>query len=140
MTTRADRYTQLDKVPDLFSDFLSDLTPHPITRDLTRYKNDQSIKQSIKNLVLTNYGERFFQPNIGSAVNRSLFEPDDAFLENDIVDSVTRTILTSEPRVNLVNVSVSPSDIENSISINIVFYIINNTQLQSVDVILRRVR
>lgn len=140
MTTRADRYSQLDKVPDLFSDFLSDLTPHPITKDLTRYKNDQSIKQSIKNLVLTNYGERFFQPNIGSAVNRSLFEPDDAFLENDIVDSVTRTILTSEPRVNLVNVSVSPTDIENSISINIVFYIINNTQLQSVDVILRRVR
>lgn len=140
MTTRADRYTQLDRIPDLFSDFLSDLTPHPITKDLTRNKNDQAIRQSIKNLVLTNYGERFFQPNIGSSVNRSLFEPDDAFLENDIVDSVTRTITTNEPRVSLVNVSVSPTDIENSISINIVFYIINNMQLQSVDVILRRVR
>lgn len=140
MTTRADRYTQLDKIPDLFSDFLVDLTPHPITKDLSRSRNDQAIKNSIRNLVLTNYGERFFQPNIGSSVNRSLFEPDDAFLENDIVDSITRTIAANEPRATVVNVSVVPTNQDNSIRIDITFFIINNMQLQSVDVILRRVR
>lgn len=140
MTTRADRYTQLDKIPDLFSDFLVDLTPHPITKDLSRSRSDKAVKQSIRNLVLTNYGERFFQPNIGSSVNRSLFEPDDAFLENDIVDSITRTITNNEPRATLVDVTVSPSNQDNAIRIDITFFLINNMQLQSVDVILRRVR
>lgn len=140
MTTRADRYTQLDKIPDLFSDFLVDLTPHPITKDLSRSRNENAIKNSIRNLVLTNYGERFFQPNIGSSVNRSLFEPDDAFLENDIVDSITRTITNNEPRATLVDVSVVPTNQDNAIRIDITFFIINNMQLQSVDVILRRVR
>ena len=140
MTTRADRYTQLDKIPDAFADFLVDLTPHPITKDVSRSRNDQAIRQSIRNLVLTNYGERFFQPNIGSSVNRSLFEPDDLFLENDIIESINRTITTNEPRVSLVNVSVVPTDQDNSIRIDIAFYIINSMQLQSVDVILRRVR
>lgn len=140
MSTRADRYTQLQKIPDLFSDFLTDLTPHPITKDVTRYRNDQAIKQSVKNLILTNYNERPFQPNIGSSVSRSLFEPNDDFLEEDITDSVRRTIEFNEPRVSLVNVEVLPSPDENNITINIVFFIINNTELQSLDVILRRVR
>ena len=140
MSTRADRYTQLQKIPDLFSDFLTDLTPHPITKDVTRYRNDQAIKQSVKNLILTNYNERPFQPNIGSSVSRSLFEPNDDFLEEDITDSVRRTIEFNEPRVTLVNVEVLPSPDENNITINIVFFIINNTELQSLDVILRRVR
>jgi len=140
MSTRADRYTQLQKIPDLFSDFLNDLTPHPITKDVSRYRNEQSIKQAVKNLVLTNYNERPFQPNIGSSVYRSLFEPNDAFLEEDIIDSVTRTIESNEPRVSLVNVEVLPSPDENTILINILFFIINNTEPQSLDLVLRRVR
>jgi phage baseplate assembly protein W len=140
MSTRADRYTQLDKIPDIFGDFLSDLTPHPISKDLVRLKNDQSIKQSIKNLVLTNYGERPFQPNIGSSVNRSLFEPNDGFLTDDIETSIRTTIQSNEPRVYLINVTVIPTSDTNTISVNIVFSIINSMQPQSLDVILRRVR
>lgn len=140
MSTRADRHTQLQKVPDLFGDFMSDLTPHPISKDLVRLKNDQSIRQSIKNLVLTNYGERPFQPNIGSSVNRSLFEPNDDFLADDIETSIRRTIEANEPRVYLINVTVLPAPDQNTISVNIVFSIINSMQAQSLDVILRRVR
>lgn len=140
MSTRADRYTQLQKIPDLFSDFLTDLTPHPITKDVGRYRNDQSIRQSIKNLILTNYGERPFQPNIGSSIYRSLFEPNDSFLQEDIADSIRRTIEANEPRANLVNVEVLTAPDENTISINIVFYIINNNEPQNLDIILRRVR
>ena len=140
MSTRADRYTQLDKIPDLFGDFVTDLTPHPISKDLVRLKNDQSIRQSIKNLVLTNYSERPFQPNIGSNVNRSLFEPNDGFLTDDIESSIRTTIQANEPRVYLVNVTVIPTSDTNTISVNIVFSIINNMQPQSLDVILRRVR
>jgi phage baseplate assembly protein W len=140
MSTRADRYTQVQKIPDLFSDFTSDLTPHPVTKDLIRLQNDKSITQSIKNLVLTNYGERPFQPNIGSNVNRSLFEPADAFLEDEIETSIRRTITANEPRVEVLNVTATVSNDQNTVSVNILFSIINRMQPQSLDLILRRVR
>jgi phage baseplate assembly protein W len=140
MSTRADRYTQLQKVPDLFSDFLSDLSPHPITKDLSRVRNDQSVRQSIKNLILTNYGERPFQPTIGSTVNRSLFELNDDFLADDIESSIRQTVESNEPRASLISVGVRPSQDRNSIAISIVFAVINSMQPQSLDVILRRVR
>jgi len=140
MTTRADRFTQLQKVPDLFSDFLSDLTPHPITKDLTRLRNDTAIRQSIKNLVLTNYNERLFQPNIGSNVNRSLFEPNDAFMEDELESSIRRTIEFNEPRASVLRVEVIPQSNGSTIGINIIFSIINSMQPQSLDIILRRVR
>lgn len=140
MTTRADRYTQLQKVPDLFADFLTDLTPHPITKDVSRLKNEQAIRQSVKNLVLTNYGERLFQPTIGSNVYRSLFDPNDQFLANSLETSVRQTITANEPRVNVLDVRVLSTRDDNYISINIVFFIINSMQPQSIDVILRRVR
>jgi phage baseplate assembly protein W len=140
MTTRADRFTQLQKTPDLFSDFLADLTPHPVTKDLVRLKNDAAIKQSVKNLVLTNYGERPFQPNIGSSVNRSLFEPNDFLLIDDITSSIRKTIESNEPRVTLLDLSVVSRPDENNIRINISFAIINTAQVQNLDLILRRVR
>jgi phage baseplate assembly protein W len=140
MTTRADRFTQLQKTPDLFSDFLADLTPHPISKDLVRLRNEASIKQSVKNLVLTNYGERPFQPNIGSAVNRSMFEPNDFILVDDITSSIRKTIETNEPRVTLLDVNVVSRPDENNIRVNISFAIINTAQVQNLDIILRRVR
>ena len=140
MTTRADRFTQLQKVPDLFSDFLTDLTPHPITKDLTRLRNDAAIRQSIKNLVLTNYNERPFQPNIGSNVNKSMFEPNDSFLREELESSIRRTIEFNEPRATVLGIEVLSQPDESSISINIVFSIINSMQPQSLDIILRRVR
>jgi phage baseplate assembly protein W len=140
MSTRADRYTQLQKIPDLFSDFLNDLTPHPITKDVTRGRNDQAVKQSIKNLVLTNFGERLFQPGIGCNVNRSLFEPNDGFLANDIEKSILDVIAYNEPRVVVSNVEVISSNQGDKLTINIVFSIINNPVPQNIDIILRRVR
>lgn len=140
MTTRADRFTQLQKVPDLFSDFMTDLTPHPITKDVMRLQNDRAITQSIKNLVLTNYSERLFQPSIGSNVNRSLFEPSDAFLEDEIENSIRQTVTASEPRVEILDVRATVSSDQTTVSVNILFSIINSMQPQSLDLVLRRVR
>lgn len=140
MSTRADKFTQLQKIPDLFSDFLNDLTPHPITKDVTRLRNDSSVRQAVKNLVLTNFGERLFQPGIGCNVYGSLFEPNDGFLINDIRRSIVDTISYNEPRVIINNVEVIPSQQGDKITINIVFSLINNPVPQNLDIILRRVR
>jgi phage baseplate assembly protein W len=141
MSTRADNITQTQKIQDVFSDFLDDLTPHPITHDVGRVRNEQSINQSIRNLILTKIGERFFQPNIGSNVYNSLFEPNDAFMQEDLVYSIRNVINQNEPRAIIQNVTVNPVIDESRISINVVYSIINTpTQIQTLNLILRRVR
>lgn len=140
MSTRADNFTQTKKIPDLFSDFLNDLTPHPITRDVVRTKNDQSIKQSIKNIVLTNFGERLFQPTIGSNVNSALFEPNDIILEENLKFTIRSAIAFHEPRAQVIEVEVFSFSEEDRVNINIYFSIINSTVVETVNLILRRVR
>lgn len=140
MAQRIDNITQLTNAPELFSDFFSDFSKHPITKEVARVKNDQSIKQSIKNLIFTNYGERLFQPNIGSNVNRILFEPNDIAAAEDLKYHIQATINQNEPRVNLLEVDAIIDQIKDSISVNIVFAIVNTSQIQSLSLILRRVR
>jgi phage baseplate assembly protein W len=140
MTTRVDFITQLTKQPDIFSDFIDDFSPHPVTGDIARLRNDQSVKQSIKNLVLTGLGERPFQPLVGSTVYTSLFEPDDFILAETIKFNIENTINNNEPRASLINVSVIPNDENNSISINIVFSLVNSQTPQILNLLLRRVR
>lgn len=140
MSLRADNITQLTKTPDIFSDFFTDFAKHPVTKELARLRNDQSIKQSVRNLILTNYGERLFQPNIGSKIYQSLFEPNDIIAAEDIRYHIETTINQNEPRVNLLQVNVFPDQTNDSISINVVFAILGANQIQSLDVILRRVR
>ena len=140
MTTRADRITQVSKTPELFSDFLDDLVPHPVTGDVARIKNEQSIRQALKNIVLTNYGERPFQSYIGSNVTRSLFEMNDDITAESIRAHVDVAIKNCEPRVNLINVDVTSFPMEDKMAVNIVFAIVNSTALQNINLILRRVR
>jgi len=140
MTTRGERITQVQKTPDLFSDFLSDLSSHPISKDVVRVTNERAIKTSIRNLIQTNFGERLYQPSIGSSINRALFEPNDFVLEDDISSSIRKTLANHEPRVSVVDVVVLRQPDDYNIRINIVFSIINSTEIQSLDVILRRVR
>jgi phage baseplate assembly protein W len=140
MSTRADRFTQLEKIPDLFSDFLTDLTPHPITKDVMRVRNDVSVKQSIKNLILTNYGERLFQSTIGCNISGSLFEPNDSFLFDNIESSIRKAILYNEPRATVLDVRVQALSDGHSVGVSVLFSLINSMEPQSLDIILRRVR
>jgi phage baseplate assembly protein W len=140
MSTRSDHFTQTKVTQDLFSDFLDDLTPHPITKDLGRVKNDQSIKQSLKNIIMTNLGERQFQPNIGSDVYASLFEPNDSIMEENLRFAIQNAIRFHEPRVNIIQVLIGSFPEENRVAVNIIFSIINSVQVQNLNLILRRVR
>jgi len=138
--SRSDYATQLKKTPVVYSDFLDDFTPHPATGDIGRITNSQSIKQSIQNLIFTNYGERLFQPTIGSNVNRILFEPNDIIAQQDLQFHITNTLTQNEPRIILLGVTVTP-DVQNDyVYVNIVFSIINSVEVQSVSVYLQRVR
>jgi len=139
MTTRADKYSPTQK-QDYFSDFLNDFDQHPFNHSLSKVTNENAVKQSIRNLILTNLGERLFQPTIGSNIRYSLFEPNDVVTAENINFFVKSTISQNEPRAILLEVNVWPSPDNNAFEVNIVFSLINSNAPIQLNVILRRVR
>lgn len=138
--SRADRFTQTQKSINIYSDFLDDFSAHPITGDISRVTNEQSIKQSIRNLVMTNYGERLFQPTIGSNILGSLFEFNDLTTASDLQFYISETIRNNEPRASLESVNVTETPDSNYVKIDILFSIINSQTIQTLNLILKRVR
>jgi len=122
-----------------FRDFSIGFKPNPNTEDFSMVKNENAIKQSIRNLVSTGYTERPFQPKKGSRLREMLFEPFDVFVAEEIKEEIKNVVTRFEPRVGLNEVRLFPdkSD-ENSLHIEIDYTIIGETLVQSVEFLLER--
>lgn len=124
----------------LYSDLTTNFNIHPVKGDLVLLKDSDAVKRSIRNLILTDPYERFFNPTVGSGINASLFENMGRDTETILRIKITETIENFEPRANLLNVTVKALPDENAYSVTIVFSVINNIQPIQLDFILRRVR
>lgn len=140
MATRADLFTETKKQREYFSDFLDSFFATPNGGDLAKTTNENSVRQSIKNLILTNIGERPFQPYVGTNVNRSLFEPNDVITCLEIKNYVQNAIDLYEPRAVEVSVDVQPVIDQHYIKISVIFYLINNPSPIDLTLQLKRVR
>jgi phage baseplate assembly protein W len=140
MVSRADTLTQTSRKKEYYSDFLDSFAASPIGGNLAKLTNEQAVKQSIKNLVLTNIGERLYQPKIGSDVLKSLFEPNSPYNFLVLKNNIEACIKYYEPRAKAVEIKVYPSDCECFIYVDIVFYVINNSTQQTVNLTLKRIR
>lgn len=124
----------------IYADLFTNFDKHPISDDVAVKTNEAAIKQSIRNLILTNKGERPYQPNIGGDVKRLLFEnmtPQTVLLIKQVIE---QAIELHEPRANLIDVVVSPREDQNAVSISITFNVINRQEPISLNVVLDRVR
>lgn len=135
-----DRFEKNNAKNQIYSDFLNDLTPHPVVKDVVRYVNENAINRSLRNLIKTNRGERLYQPNIGCDINKLLFEPMDSAVADLIGIAVTDTIKFYEPRVKLLKISVAPVEEENAYVIDIYYVIVNKKDPISLTVTLDRAR
>lgn len=115
-------------------------TANPVTGDINILKDIEAIKRSVKNLILTNFQERPFQPEIGSGVRGLLFELADPITMHDIKQAIARTIKNFEPRVNLLDVKVSDDVDNNAYNVDITFQIIANELIGNATIILERLR
>ena len=96
-----------------FKDLAVSFNSNPSTGDFGVVKNENAIKQSVRNLILTMFGERPFQPSIGSRVKMLLFEPWDPFS----VDAIKSEIFNCLSRCNTILIDFS-RDIWGYISLN----------------------
>lgn len=123
-----------------FKDLNITFKKHPNTDDLVVVKDDAAIKQAIKNLLLTNVGERPFQPALGSKIPRLLFEPLDFISSSMIKDEIRRVIGEYEPRVELVNVKCEPNSNEDGYDVEFDVRIIGRDDAIALELFLERTR
>jgi phage baseplate assembly protein W len=114
----------LERVSKAFRDIGSSFQVNPLNYDLIAIKNETAIARSVRNLVLTLPGERFFNQNLGSRVSRALFENIDSVSSSIIQDEIENTINNYEPRVNLTSVNVSPDYDNNAFNVTINYIIV----------------
>ena len=123
-----------------FQDFNTSLAVHPVNGDLSLKQDFDAVKQSIKNLVLTDKLERPMQPNIGCDIRRSLFENFSPQTVMMAKQQITEAIEQFEPRANLINVTASPDEDNNLLNIGIIFSLINSEREEILNLVLERVR
>ena len=129
-TTLTNRYKDID----------ISFQKNPKTKDIYTLNDVDAVKRSVKLLVMTNFSERLFHPEIGSGVYGSLFEnigPDTASI---LQINIENCINNFEPRARVIDVIVKDSPDQNGIEIEISFYVVNIEQPVSVRVQLERIR
>ena len=123
-----------------FSDLDFNFLKHPVTSDVSTRYDEEAIKQSIRNLILTKNFERPFRSNIGSQIKALLFEPISPLLANMLQNVIANTINNHEPRVDLLDVDVKFSPENNDAYVTIVFRIRNTQTPLTVNLLLERTR
>ncbi len=112
------------RISKAFKDISLSFEPHPVTKDITVIKNANAIKRSIRNIVQTIPGERFFNPILGSDVRSSLFDFVDFGTASVIQKEITTAIENFEPRVYNLQVEATAVPDNNEFEVNIYFDII----------------
>jgi len=113
---------------------------HPIRKDIIPLKDDAAIKNAVKNLLVSNFFERPFQPTLGANLRGLLFEPADAITKLDLKQGIHRVLDTHEPRIKVLNIKVLDESDNNSYRITVNFLIKEYDTAESVEIVLRRLR
>ena len=114
----------VERVSKGFKDVSASFQINPLTNDIIALKNENAIARSIRNLVLTNRGERFFNNDLGSRVTNILFESLDEATAIAVRDEIETTINLFEPRVELISVVVTPNYDSYELDVAITYQII----------------
>lgn len=114
----------LERVSQGFKDISMTFQINPLTSDLIALKNENAIARSIRNIVFTIPGEKFFDESFGSDINKSLFDNIDEISAILIKDQITESIQNFEPRVKLTEVVTSPDFDNNSFNATLTYEVI----------------
>ena len=114
----------IERVSQGFKDISMTFQSNPLNSDLIAIKNENAIARSLRNIVFTLPGEKFFDPSFGSRITESLFENIDEITATIIVDEIRESIENYEERVKLLDVQASPNYDNNSYDLTIRYLII----------------
>ena len=111
----------VERISRGFKDLSMTFQSNPLNDDLIGLKNANAIARSVRNIVMTYPGEKFFQPDFGSRVSKLLFENVDDITASQIQEEIEFSINNYEPRVKLLSVEINP-DFDNNLFDTIITY------------------
>lgn len=124
----------------LYKDVDFSFEAHPETGDVLKKIDNNAVKQSVTALINTAFGERPFNPDLGSSLRALLFEPIDYITSKTIQKSIEYTLSNFEPRIALDSVTVEPDEDANSYDVSIYFSVVGINQPTSMSITLERLR
>ena len=137
----AEATNESDRSARIFKDFNLNFARHPVTGDIAKLTDVSAVKASVKNLVLTNFYERPFHPEIGSNVRAALFEPMTPMVAARLGRNIEDVVNNFEPRAELISVIVQANIDRNAYEATIKFNVVNTeTDEQTLDLFLERLR
>ena len=121
-----------------YVDFDMDFDKHPAHGDLTQVKKSTAINRALKNIVMTNPGERLFQPDVEGGLGPLMFEQFNDLTTSRIESKIRQAIGKFEPRADVQSVNVKPTPEDNAYLVNIVYIPDNDIQETNLEVYLER--
>ena len=131
----------LERISQGFKDISMTFQRHPLTDDLIALKNEQAIARSLRNIVFTTPGEKFFNETFGSRISNALFDNVDDISASLIIDEIRQSITNFEPRVDLIDVKAEPNFDNNEFNVRIVYNIVGvDVPIQELQFVLQQTR
>lgn len=130
----------MERTSRTYSDLDLRFSKHPVTKDVSLKINEYAIIGSVRNIVMTNFGERRFTPKFGSDVFSQLFEPLDDMTAMNIKEEITASLTNYEPRIKIDFVNVVPNFSNDGFDVTIRFYLLNSIKPITTALFLQRLR
>ena len=123
-----------------YSDIDLNFSRNPVTNDVSILQDADSIKAAVKNLILTDAGERPFNPTLGSSIRGLLFEPASPIIASELEARIRNVLRNFEPRIQLLQVDVVTIFDRNEFEVTIGFRMTGDTRTTLVPITLKRLR
>lgn len=123
-----------------YQDIDLNFTAHPVTGDVTIKYDEEAIKGSIRNLLLTSHFERPFHSEIGSKIKAALFEPITPMIYGILKQETINVLTAYEPRVTVLDVIVTYLPEQNTVNINIIFQLNGTSLVMQTNIPIERTR
>ena len=117
----------IERVSQGFKDISMTFQSNPLNRDLIAIKNENAIARSLRNIVFTTPGEKFFNESFGSKITESVFENIDEINAAVIADEIREAIDIYEPRVELDSVKAYPDFDNNGFDVIITYDVVGTS-------------
>lgn len=123
-----------------YSDIDLNFSRNPVTNDVSVIQDADSVKAAVKHLILTDAGERPFNPTIGSSIRGLLFEPTSPIMASELEARIRTVLRNFEPRVQILRIEVLAQSDRNQYEVTIGFRMTGDTRITLVPITLRRLR
>ena len=141
--TRIDKITRTDKASEkkpYYSDFYTNFNVHPQNKRLVKHTNEEAVKRSVRNLLLTEKYDRLFQPEVGSRINSLLFENMSEIIVDELKNAIKETLDRYEPRIRVIDIIIQANESRHAYDVYIYFEVINSVNPVTLNITLYRAR